>query len=1321
MLEARPQENGWTVVSSTQREIVLSYKPKYSGFSEIRTTEGKIVYNPVIAGTVAEPALPGAPLTLIAKELIGVPCSDGFYIDYIDVKSVNTHEKPIAPVPAYRAENGEYIAEYSPDAGLYNSAELRDWVDVRYEGIARNRHIASVTIRAAQYNPESQSIEIPSEIIISIKFKNIKITNVKDDYPYTSVLNKQQSDSWLIDDSKGTSVKGTDMIQGEATYPWAKIGIDQEGIYQIDASQLKTAGITVPKDLVGTVKIFGRDGTPLNETVVDSAINNMNEIPVIVRTNSSGELESVVFYGRPGYGFEYNIYSGFCHYINPYSNLNSYKKEYNYYFITYGGTEGKRLTTKEPPDGSVVNSPSTYTSLIYYEEESTNAFMSGSGRFWFGSTLFPRTFSDNILTNLDKTGTILYKFAFAHTAAGNGTFSVYESGTFLNSVTLSLTSNDGYRGECFVQKPATIIGNDLRSVLKMEYSNTVTATPYFDWYEIQYPRYLIPSNNEIGFFDNPALEGITEYSINDFSGDIIGLDVSNGLQPTLLKNLSNVGSMFIFRHPSEKKNPGRFFISANYRKPPVEKVTMGNLRTSLSGADVIVITHPDFVNSAEKFKEYRSSRDGLSVTIVKTTDIYNEFGYGIGDPTAIRDFIAFAFNNWQVKPRYVLLWGDGHYDYKNISTTKTNYVITYQNKYTASDLNGTNSYTSDNYFAQVKGNDIFLDLAIGRVTIGSDAEGKWFVEKLGHYENESSQDQWRTVVTLCADDGPKGIHIDESDYDTHTVQSEGISNHYIPSYFQQKKVYLAEYPRVTSASAVKKPAATNDMLEIINTTGTSILSWVGHGNPRVWAHEELLERSTTIPKMTNLDKLFFATAATCDFGRFDMPEVRSGAEELVLSDAGGAIGILSASRAVYAAPNISLLENFITELFTPDDQTKQYPRVGDAFFMIKQKTIDTSNDAKYYILGDPTMRLLTPVMNIRIDSLNGQYVGDNSDTAKLKALGSVEIKGSVIDPVTSQLDAAFNGTVLISMLDSDEKIVVEDADIYSTIHTFYKQGSILNKSSYKVENGCFTANFVLPKDISYSDNTGRLFAYAFSSDNKYAKGNNNNFTVKDISTDVVTDVTGPDIRIYLDSRGFAAGDIVSPEPLLIVDLADETGINTTGRGVGHRIEAWIDDSSRSVDLTNKFSTSLTDSRQGTAETFLYDLKPGDHTVRVRVWDVYNNYSIAQTNFRILDNRIVINDLLCYPNPAEPGNTVVFKFEHNLTPPFDAKLRVFNIMGQLLYTVNTKINTLHTGELEWNCKDGSNTSISSGSYLYQIILESDTGNIGTNSSILNYVE
>ena len=1132
-------------------------------------------------------------------------------------------------------------------------------------------------------------------LFISILLSNVSVFS-------TEIINKAFSDKAKKNISKLLS-----------NSPWIKIIIDSEGIFKLDRSLISSLGYSITPAEIPTIKIFGNGGEELSEIVSDASKNSLNEQPIYVIIDNNSELDAIYFYASPCFGFKFTG-NEFKHYINHYTTL-------NYYFLTWGGDLGKRaeIPAKEF-NSQVENYPTSYTSLKYFEEELNNAFVGGSGRYWFGGTIFPRTFT-NVLDNLDRSGVINYRFSVAHRSSqSSGNFTVSESGNDLANIYLSASSGkyvDAFRQETNASLPASYISSDNRSILKFSYNNQQisSATPFFDWYEIQFPRSFVPINNEITFYNDPKLSGVTEFQINGFKDNIFGFDVTDLSSPKVIKNSSSTGGMFIFRDSLEKNLPHRYFISSNIKIPSIEKTEFANLRTDFANTDVIIITHPDLYSSAEKFMKYRMGNSNLSVSLVRIDEIFNEFGSGIADPTAIRDFLAYTYAHWQKKPKYVILWGDGHYDYKNIQSNTKNYIPPYESPDTVDVYDAVSSYTTDDYYARISGNDKNIDISIGRLPIASPDKGDWIVEKIKQYESSSSQDSWRTNITLLADDSWAGN--DSPNGATHTNQSETLSVNYLPKEIQQKKIYLVEYPTENVPGGKRKPRVTEDMVTRVNTSGTLLLNWIGHGNPRVWAHEEIFERGTTIPLMNNADKLFFLTAATCDFGRFDMPDIQSGAEELLMSKIGGAIGVFAATRVVFSGDNSIINNDFYKNLFIRDTITGLYSRLGDVMYKVKQRFND-SNSEKFYLLGDPTMRILIPNYIVKIDSINGSALRSENDTIQLQALSNVRISARIINPVTLTADTTFGGTAIITTLDSDEKIAAIDFD--GSIHNILKPGGALNRSSYKVINGSFSANFVIPKDISFTNERGKIYAYAYAPDKRYAKGFSQAFKISGINNNPYVDEKGPAISVYLDARTFTQGDYVNSIPLLIVDMADESGINTTGLGIGHRIEAWIDDSPNSIDLTDKFSTSLENSKAGSIEQILFGILPGQHTIKVRCWDVYNNYSIAYSYFRIAaTNEVVIENLSNYPNPFTDNTTFIFK--HNITPPFDAEIQISTVNGMLVRTLSQTINTLNEGTIYWNGMDSAGASISTGSYIYRLSLRGNNSISQNKSGILIFVK
>ncbi len=677
---------------------------------------------------------------------------------------------------------------------------------------------------------------------------------------------------------------------------------------------------------------------------------------------------------------------------------------------------------------------------------------------------------------------------------------------------------------------------------------------------------------------------------------------------------------------------------------------------------------------------------------------------------AIRDFISYTLTNWNEKPLYVLLFGDGHYDYKNITSSKTNYILPYESDDQQSGFQELSTFTSDDYLARCIGNDKLIDISIGRITVETTEEAETVVDKIIRYDNESSDDQWQTVITLIADDSFKNTNY--GDGDLHTGQSERLSK-YLPLDMQQKKLYLVEYPTENVPGGRRKPGVTQDMLNIVNNAGSLFLSWIGHGNPRVLSHEEIFERESTPPLMLNSSKMFFLSAATCDFGRFDMPDLKSGAEVLLLHKTGGAISLFATSREVISNENAEITYKFYQEQFTRNPATGKYPRLGDVYFKIKQAYFDP-NDEKFYLLGDPTLRLRIPELAVVIDSINNKAFS-SLDTLKLQGLDNIQIKGRIVSPLDSTTISNFNGTATITMLDSDiPKIVYDTYD--DSMHSFIKPGAALNRSSYSVENGYFTASFIIPKDISFSENNGRLFIFANSDDKRYAKGSTNSFTINGINTSVQNDNQGPEIKIYLDSRTFVPYDIVSKNPLLIVDLWDESGINSTGKGIGHRIEAWLDDNPKSYNLTEKFTNSLVDSHSGTIYEQLYNLTPGLHKISIRAWDVFNNYSIAETFFVIAGNNegVIIQELYNVPNPViENGTAITFK--HNATPPYQVEVSIFNTLGNEIIKVSGESSDLHSSTIYWSGRAADGSLLPSGAYYYRLTIRSEDGKTGSKTS------
>lgn len=1238
---------------------------------------------------------------LVYEAIISVPNPEGFRLTNYVTKSVSSY-----PTKHIHLDNLKEIKAIETDQPLFNNL-----ISIEYQGIAGTRHIAKLKIVAAYLSEDLSKMFVNNNSFVNIEFSEniLNKPNKIAKEPLALAINHYDTPEFRIL-SEWSKKQDLPKIQSQNLQA-VRIDVTEEGIYRIDASQLSGLGVNLNSIDIETIKIIGNGGKPLSEKVSDGPNSMPLEQNIIVRKKSDNTLDYILFYGTGTTGFEFRN-RGIRRYRNPYTNTNSY-------FLTWGGAKGTRALAIEPPNEEVKHKPTTYYHRFFREDEISNPYTKASGRSWFGSSLFPVTLTD-VLHNLDRNQEIFARFALAHRSDRYGKFNIQQGNEKIYEQVITSVALRGYehaKREIYnVKFDSKLIPQDNRSVFKISYSNIdapTTSIPFLDYYEVHYPRSFFAIDNELSFIADTNLKELTEYSINGFSGEIIGFDLTDYRRPQLLKNLSNTSGLFIFRTKNDDYELHPYYISGKTKKANLTLVNFENILNDVN-YDVLLITDKSLINSANKYKQYRESKGEHKVKIVTTEQIYNSMNAGMPDITAIRNYVQYLYNHTTLQS--LILWGDGHFDYRGIQYKQPNPVPSYQipdeDEYSYSEID--RSYSTDDYFVWVKGDDNIPDLTVGRLPFNTDTEGQWIVDKIKKYEEGSANDDWRTRILLMADDGIGEYY----DRDDHVNYSERLFREHIPDHFITDRVYLVEYPTENIPGGKRKPACTEAMLSSLNNKGALIWNYIGHGNPRVLSHEETFNRDVHVGQMTNIDRLTFMTAATCDFGRFDDPEIKSGSEELILSKSGGAIGVFSATRVVIGSFNAQLNEYLFDKLIYPDEITNEYNTLGQASLLVKV-IYNRVNDQKYILFGDPTMKLLIPDRTIKIEEINNFNLSDtNTSFLSLKGLSTVKIKGKIINPNNQTIENDFNGNIWLTMFDGEQYIKTYDNTPNSATYRFQKMGPALNRTTAKVVNGEFEASFVIPQDISFSDSLGRLYAFAISDKNQYAKGTTRKFKIDGIEITDIKDITPPEVSIYLDSREFKSGDIVSPNPLLIVDLYDESGINSTGLGIGHLTEAWIDDNPNSIDLTRDIKNSFDKPNYSIIEKVLTNIKPGKHTLRFRTWDVFNNFTVKQVEFVIPEENQsgVIRNAIVKPNPFN-SNGVTIRLNHNLVPPVQAKLVVYNSLGQEVQVLEKTFSQYSNLEMEWNCLDKSGKQIPIGSYYFQVQLSNSQGSSAISNAVI----
>ncbi|MDR3665440.1 MAG: type IX secretion system sortase PorU, partial [Ignavibacteriaceae bacterium] len=961
-----------------------------------------------------------------------------------------------------------------------------------------------------------------------------------------------------------------------------------------------------------------------------------------------------------------------------------------------------QLQSSEPgPAGYVQN---TTKAFAYLHQDLIN--IAQSGRYFvgdaFNSGSLSRTYT-NLLDNLIPGSNINYTFNFVNSdPSSSDQLTVQENGntlynSFINGIN-SDVEDTAYSYGILTQASASFSGNipNNRSLLKFTYNAVSPSSKgYLNWFEIYYNKALAPSNSNLIFFSKDTT-AVIEYDLNSFSNNNISVyDITDYSNVKIISNpLLLNDSEFRFISTEKQGFVSKYLaVGSDSFMTPVNSLSAenSNIHGFQDGAKLIIISPKDFMDQALRLKSFKENHPKLNTStyIADVAQVFDEFSCGMKDVSGIRNFIKYAFDNWTIKPQYVLLFGDGTYDYKNIEGSGNNYIIPWE---TVDIHNLIDSYPMDDFYVEVSGTDNIVDMGIGRLTINSESDARIAVDKIISYESDNSKGAWQNLITMVADDQWTST-VNEGNY--HVAQSEDLANNHIPVSFDLNKIYLGEYPTVITGLGRTKPGVTEDLVKAINN-GSIIVNFIGHGSPELWTHERVFENSTTIPRLIN-DKLFFLTAATCDFGYYDIPNTQSGAELLVMKDASGAIGSVTAARPVYSDQNSELNNQFYDDLLNvPRDSLNLPIPVGQAYF--NMKVVRTGpNDQKYHLFCDPSLRLSIPQFNANIDSVNSQSLTSN---VQIKALSNTRIKGRILKS-DNLLWNTFNGQGILSVFDSQRQTTMtEQPGIIINL-----QGGIIFRGQISVTNGVFNSSFVVPKDISYENKNGKV-VFLFYDNNSDGLGYTTNVIVGGTDSTAVNDKSGPKIDVYFDDASFKNGYLVNPDSKLIVKLSDPTGLNTTGTGIGHKIEGVLnDDVINPIDFTSYFTGDLdAGGKSGQVNYQFNNLNLGQYKLQVKAWDVFNNFSVETTYFDVVSgNSLTIGDVYNYPNPFSGKTT--FTFQQNLNKTFDVKIKIYTVAGRLIkvidsYSVRDKYVTI-----DWDGKDQDGSPIANGVYFYKLILKS----------------
>ena len=1080
---------------------------------------------------------------------------------------------------------------------------------------------------------------------------------------------------------------------------WYKFKVSESGLYHITYNDLINIGLDPSSINPKKIRLFGNGGGMVPEPNDVFRKDDLQEIAVIVEGEDDGTFDvndQIIFYGQSPNTWE-EVLNVFLHQVNLYD-------EFNYYYLSLSDEDGKRMNTV----GSLTENPdhirTTFNDYQVYEDENYNLIM--SGKTWFAdefgeSNIRNYSFS---FPEIDTTKTVTVKVGFANRTFYNDVMIVRINNELTDTITMTAVNPGETRFANKKKKTMTYSASGPEINVELEYVPFSSASrAWLDYVNINVTSKLNLTQGQVCFRDLTSSDqnDVTEFHVGNANGSTRILDVTSHNDPFIISSQFADG-IAKFRVATDTLREFIAFDGSLFRQTEYVGTVENQDIHGFGPVDYVIVTHPLFREQAERLKSLHETLDGFKTLLVEPAKIYNEFSSGKQDPTAIRDMMKMFYDKYPDNPpRYLLLFGDGSFDPKDRLENNTNFVITFQ---TEESLITSSSYVIDDYFGLLdvnEGEDArgYLDIGIGRIPSQTVEEAEIVVNKIFQYVSRDGSQfgEWRNKICMIADDEDGNLHLEQAD-------SLADGTGFIPDEYNKVKVYLDAYQQEKTPSGERYPDVHEKIKDQVND-GALLVNYIGHGGTGGWAHERILQQADIVT-WSNKDKLPVFITATCEFTRFDEPEIYSGGELVLLNPEGGGIALFTTTRLAYAQSNFRLNERIYARAFTPVDG--KMPYLGD--LIRESKPPNQLTTRNFVLLGDPAVRMVYPEYNITTKTINGKPV-EAHITDTLRSLQQITIDGEITGVNGEEMND-FNGYIIPVVYDKETiyKTIGNDPASYPV--EFGNQDKIVWSGIATVVNGRFTFSFVLPKDMALNYGTGKISYYAYSND-RDAGGEFSDFIIGGIDANASPDNTGPQIDLFMNNLAFKSGDQTHESPIMLAFLDDESGINLSTNGIGHNITAVLnDDYSNVIQLKEFFTPDTNNYRGGSIEYPFYNLPNGTYTLTVKAWDSYNNSNETTITFLIDQSApLQLSQVMNYPNPFSDHTT--FTFKH--TKPgqnLDIQLEIFDLTGKFIGSYEEKIfsGTTETPFLVWDATNESGSRIESGIYIYIVSVTDEQGQV-----------
>lgn len=1104
--------------------------------------------------------------------------------------------------------------------------------------------------------------------------------------------------------ARTTSVTNSVLASGS----WQKLAVAERGMYKVDYNFVKSVLGKSGAINSSQIRLFGNGGTMLPESNEVPRPDDLVENPIEMYDGGDGvfnEGDYFLFYANgPVAWLKDSTRQRFIHQINLYSDL-------SYYYISFDNGAGKRIGSSAGASAPATTSVNSYNEYAFYEKEQYNLGL--FGKTWWGDLLSFAGAGSNekkISFNLNNiSDSIYFRYNLASAAIGKaGAAAFYVS---LNGVNIGTHTDiygiDGSDGT----DPAIGVGQDGLAIVSSSgslnfsvvYQKYVSnAKGYIDFIEVNTRRALrLNGGAQLAFRDWRSVGpgSIAQFNLDNASGATRVWDVTDMLNPVLMQGTLS-GSTYSFRSDASQL---REYIAATDVFPvPAYAGVVGNQNLhALPQADYLIVAHPEFRDAANKLADFHRNNNGLSVHVVTTDQVYNEFGSGAPDISAIRDFVRMFYtragSDSSKLPKYLLLFGQASFDYKNIIPNSAKLVPTFE---TPESLYSSAGYCTDDFYALLDDNEYIhkgyplMDIGVGRIPATNAAEAMAIVDKIIRYKSPCALGPWRLNNLYVADkEDSGGDHLLDADAMYQAVKNSS-------RIYQAQKVYLDNLEIISTPAGFRCP----DANKIINDNmykGAFLMNYSGHGSIYTLSSKRIVTQND-YSSWNNSCKMPIMITATCDFSRFDNPALQSAGEKIMLKTNGGAIALVTTTQVVYATYNKVFNDAYLRTQFAKMDHG--WRTFGDAFRIAKNIVIaasDTFNSRKFALLGDPALLPDFPRYSMATDSVQ-EIVGEAalaSDT--IKSLGLYRFYGSVRDD-NNQVMEDFNGKAYITIFDKMQMVSVK-TDNSSDKRVFELQNNVIYRGIATVTNGRFRYEFITPKDVNYDFGKGKISYYA-ENGSIDAAGIDTSRVVGGFSDHYVLDEDSPVVRPFMNDSLFRNGGLTGTNSLLYAIITDQSGINVSGNNVGHDLTAVLDNEIEAPYILNDFyETAPNTYKRGYVSFPINNLSDGIHTLTVKAWDVFNNSGSGIVVFEVLNGAVVkIRNVYSYPNPFSESTRFVFEHNHP-NEELTATIQIFNTAGALVRTLTQTFMATgsNSADIVWDGTGEGGEKLYGGVYICRI--------------------